>query len=71
MTWAHMRVVIDGLASMHARLYGDSALRDAELSLCTSAQLFTAFSPEAVSRHSACPHGLLPYLNGNCDLTAT
>ena len=63
-----MRVVIGALASLHARFYGESVPRDPELGLCTSAQLFTAFSPEAVSRNAECPHGLLPHVRRGWEL---
>lgn len=53
-------VVSSALASLHARFYCDSNLYDPALALCTSAQFFTAFSPEVMSRHAECPHALVP-----------
>jgi hypothetical protein len=57
---AQFSVVIGGLASLHARFFCDSSLCDPVLGLCTSAQFFTAFSPQVMSRHADSPHALLP-----------
>ena len=53
-------VVSSALASLHARFYCDRICTDPALALCTSAQFFTAFSPEVMSRHAECPRALVP-----------
>ncbi len=68
---AQFSVVINALASLHARFYCDSSLYDPALGLCTSAQFFTAFSPEAVSRTSGDPHGVLRNIQRGWELLDT